>query len=222
VSEWSVHVEARGAEPLGADDQTIEAFAEQLADYSAAVGGAPGFETYSAQLSLEAPTPDAAVALAVDAFCRAAAGAGLPDWPVVEVDVIDADELDRQLAIPNFPELLGISEIADILDVSRQRAHALAGQGKDFPEPVARLASGPVWTRPSINRFVEEWQRKPGRPPAGDEAVAAANDPLYNEAVKRARRAVEHLERDLVRQRQALNRALREARRREGRAKRRV
>jgi hypothetical protein len=47
--------------------------------------------------------------------------------------------------------------------VTRQRASALA-RTRDFPTPVATLASGPVWTRPSLNRFVEEWPRKNGRP----------------------------------------------------------
>lgn len=52
-------------------------------------------------------------------------------------------------------KLAGISETAAILGVSRQRAHQLA-QGEGFPEPVARLAAGPVWKESQI----WAWHRK--------------------------------------------------------------
>jgi len=86
---------------------------------------------------------------------------------VVRADVMTFEEQDRELATPNFPELVGVSEVADLLGVSRQRASALA-KSSGFPLPVAVLAAGPVWTRPSLNRFVDEWPRKNGRPPKAE------------------------------------------------------
>ena len=44
--------------------------------------------------------------------------------------------------------LMGLKEIADLLGVSRQRAGQLAAT-KGFPEPVARLAAGPIYRAPS-------------------------------------------------------------------------
>jgi len=163
VSEWSVRLEIRRPEPLATGEDSIATFLARLADRGAAVAGGPGSDTYSAQLRVDAPTPVHAVARGVEVLRRAAEVAGLPDWPVVHAQATVADELDRQLATPDLPELVGISEIAAILGVSRKRAHALARRN-DFPEPIARLASGSVWTRPSIDPFVESWKRKPGRP----------------------------------------------------------
>lgn len=37
-------------------------------------------------------------------------------------------------------------------------------ENEAFPDPVARLAAGPVYTRGSIDAFDAGWQRKPGRP----------------------------------------------------------
>lgn len=54
--------------------------------------------------------------------------------------------------------LLGVTEIGDLLGVSRQRAAQLAAS-KGFPKPLDRLASGPVWKR----QAVEKWARERGR-----------------------------------------------------------
>lgn len=59
--------------------------------------------------------------------------------------------------------LLGVTELALLLGVSRSRASAL-GQRPDFPPPVADLASGPVWGLDAVNEFITGWERKPGRP----------------------------------------------------------
>ena len=162
MSEWNVRVEVRRPEHLAAGEDSVATFLAQLADRGAAVARGPGVDTYSAQLSVDGLTPVHAVARGVEVVRRAAAVAGLPEWPIVQAQATAADELDRPFDMPNLPELVGISEIAATLGVSRQRAHALAHRD-DFPEPVARLASGSVWTRPSITLFVESWKRKPGR-----------------------------------------------------------
>jgi predicted DNA-binding transcriptional regulator AlpA len=47
------------------------------------------------------------------------------------------------------PELVGIAEIADLFGVRRNTAWRWA-QREGFPEPLARLASGPVWSRADI------------------------------------------------------------------------
>lgn len=57
-------------------------------------------------------------------------------------------------------ELVGLTEIATLLGVSRQRVHQLASQ-PDFPEPRARLSAGLVWNLDDI----ELWARESGRLP---------------------------------------------------------
>lgn len=47
--------------------------------------------------------------------------------------------------------LVGLTEVAELLGVSRQRAHQLTRTPiPKFPKPLARLASGPVWTRRDV------------------------------------------------------------------------
>jgi predicted DNA-binding transcriptional regulator AlpA len=62
------------------------------------------------------------------------------------------------------PELAGVSEVAQILGVSRQRARQLADDPR-FPKPVAVLMSGPVWIAADVRAFLKTWPRRTGRPP---------------------------------------------------------
>ncbi|MGH9155956.1 MAG: DNA-binding protein [Acidimicrobiales bacterium] len=61
--------------------------------------------------------------------------------------------------------LMGPTEAAAFLDISRQRLHQLITTDEDFPEPAAALARGPVWAKAAI----EYWARKAGRLVPGDQ-----------------------------------------------------
>jgi hypothetical protein len=58
---------------------------------------------------------------------------------------------------------LGVTELARELRVSRQRVSELR-RSEAFPAPIAELAAGPVWKGSSLKRFIEGWERRPGRP----------------------------------------------------------
>lgn len=60
---------------------------------------------------------------------------------------------------PTGQELMGVSEIAEYLGVSRQRVDALARTKADFPAPAASLQAGRVWRR----QEVEAWAKSSGR-----------------------------------------------------------
>ena len=62
-----------------------------------------------------------------------------------------------------FPKLAGLAEIASLAGVSRQRAGQLAAH-PDFPQPVQRLAMGPVWREADVQAFLAT-PRKAGRKP---------------------------------------------------------
>jgi predicted DNA-binding transcriptional regulator AlpA len=49
--------------------------------------------------------------------------------------------------------LVGASEIAALLGVTRQRVNQLSKQ-PDFPAPVARLGSGAVWRTEDVQRWI--------------------------------------------------------------------
>jgi hypothetical protein len=71
------------------------------------------------------------------------------------------------------PELVGLAEAAQILQVSTQRAGQLA-KLPSFPKPVQRLRMGPVYTRRAVVDFHRNRRRErhPDRPPAGRVATA--------------------------------------------------
>jgi hypothetical protein len=60
--------------------------------------------------------------------------------------------------------LMGATEVADYLHVSRQRVLELRQKHADFPQPLEQLKAGPVWDKAEIEQFLENWDRTPGRP----------------------------------------------------------
>lgn len=60
-----------------------------------------------------------------------------------------------------IPKLAGLAEVAGLAGVSRQRAGQIV-KHPDFPEPVQRLAMGPVWLEADVVKFIET-PRAPGR-----------------------------------------------------------
>lgn len=117
-----------------------------------------------ARMWIDAPDALAAAAHAVGVWNDARRGVGLDDAGPVQVNVVREEEFRRQVDAANFPALVGVSEIAGLLGVSRARVSEMARTAASFPRPVAQLASGPVWTEPSVRAFAEDWPRRPGRP----------------------------------------------------------
>jgi ATP-dependent Clp protease ATP-binding subunit ClpA len=60
--------------------------------------------------------------------------------------------------------LLGLTEIAGLLGVSRQRVDQLSNSYADFPPPEADLASGRIWSKAAIEGWLATHpERAPGR-----------------------------------------------------------
>lgn len=61
---------------------------------------------------------------------------------------------------------VGVTEIGELLGVSRQRANKLAARA-DFPPPVAQTKAGRVWERAAVVEWEKGWDRNNvgGRPP---------------------------------------------------------
>jgi hypothetical protein len=167
---WQVEIAAADRadiEPRRINDR-LEAFSEALSLFDATVAGSPlepidGMRRYSALLSIESDGPVDALITGLTAFNPGAKKADLPEFPIVRCEILRWDEFERRLDEPAVPELIGISEIAELLGVTRQRASQLA-RTATFPLPAAELASGPVWLEPNIRQFVANWSRIPGRP----------------------------------------------------------
>jgi len=61
-------------------------------------------------------------------------------------------------------DLLGASEVAKELGVSRQRVYQLAETHTNFPKPVAQLSRGALWSGTEVRRWAYSWRREGGRP----------------------------------------------------------
>lgn len=69
------------------------------------------------------------------------------------------------LAAMNPDTLAGVAEVAELLGVSKNTALKYAGR-PEFPEPLDRLAAGPVWRRVDVERWAKKnLPLKPGRRP---------------------------------------------------------
>lgn len=155
--EWAVRVEV--AHRLGEEKafRVVDDIMDSLKSYSAV--GSFSATALGVQLSLEASSPETAVVKALRTFRNALHKAGIEQEPqIVDVDVEAAEHMEARLREPD-PELVGISELAALLAVTQQRASQLAAR-RDFPAPYQRLASGPVWFKHSLSRFLEEWEQK--------------------------------------------------------------
>jgi predicted DNA-binding transcriptional regulator AlpA len=58
-----------------------------------------------------------------------------------------------------IPELVGATEIADLLGVTRQRVQQLANEA-GFPAPVAILKMGKVWVLDDVRAWAERTGRE--------------------------------------------------------------
>lgn len=119
-------------------------------------------------LSPDRATPDQAARVAVEAFERACAEGGIEHRGLARLDAMTDAYLEWWLT--REPErYAGVSEVAAMLGVSRQRVSQLRAR-PDFPAPLAELAAGPVWKVSSVQRLLEGWDRRPGRLPRAETA----------------------------------------------------
>lgn len=96
----------------------------------------------------------------------------------IAMNATEIDEYERRAQEPTLPVLVGASEVAELLDVSRQRVHQLRSHSA-FPAPLVEVAMGPLWDERAVEKFSREWTRKPGRPPALDDSYGVGPVPLY-------------------------------------------
>jgi hypothetical protein len=96
---WSVSLQAEGDRVISLDEVV------ELADAVAVHGGIAtgmGTPSYGIQILVEADDSDQAVLLARDVFGEAVQKAGLPVWPIVNVETIaDEEEMDWYQDIPD-------------------------------------------------------------------------------------------------------------------------
>jgi hypothetical protein len=65
------------------------------------------------------------------------------------------------------PEIGGVFEVSAWCGFSSQRLAVIRREGR-FPEPDWTLACGDIWLRSTVSRFLEQWNRTPGRKAASE------------------------------------------------------
>lgn len=179
--EWSVSIEGRA--PSGCtyeEERDGVALMEALVDLDPACRPVTYVDSnrgmVGTTLGVEADSAEAALALASSTFRAATERAIGADVAIVSVDAKTAEEADRELAeAPRHLDLVSTKEIAEMLGVTKQRVSDLSRSDK-FPAPVAHLAAGSIWMRSSIGHFLEEWDRKPGRPSKAESSEVGTED----------------------------------------------
>jgi predicted DNA-binding transcriptional regulator AlpA len=57
------------------------------------------------------------------------------------------------------PSTIRLLEIAELLGMSKQRAHQLAGES-GFPAPVAEDGRGRLWSRREVGAWAKAWRKE--------------------------------------------------------------
>ncbi len=151
--EWSVRIELAGA----FTEEDADRVTTILAENSPATGFGPG--ELDAQFCVEARNAQDAIRKGINLLIAALK----EQARVIGVEALSMEDLDRSITESNAPDLVGVSELAGLLKVSKQRISKLSSAA-EFPKPIATLAAGPIWRKIAIARFVEAWERRPGRP----------------------------------------------------------
>lgn len=158
MTSWTAIVQGTTDEPL-----TIQ----RQQELGKAVRGPVLYDSADGRLSVtlavEAPTLRQATEAALKSSREAIQGAEVK-LTLTEVRVVTTEQLRRELEQPRGADLVGVVEAAQILGISRQRLDELVQTRNDFPPPIARLSTGKIFTRASIEAFNQRWERKPGRP----------------------------------------------------------
>jgi predicted DNA-binding transcriptional regulator AlpA len=181
MREWSVLIEAWApADQVGSldvGDSRVSDFADALVPMGAVVS--VDQHRWSVRLTVELATADAAVEYAEDVVQRLAVECRFPAWPILRLEVVDAELLDAELEASNFPDLVSTAEACEILGVTRQRIHELRVAGR-FPEPMVTLSGNPIWLRAAIMAFGERRNKKPGRPALRENEEGSGPNDLPN------------------------------------------
>ncbi len=181
--EWSVRIEAShdGGQERGL--KVVDRVMILLREYAAVGSGGP--TSLGMQMSVTADSLESAFAKGIKTFTGAVLKVGMPHkFRVVDVEVESPEHFEARLNEPD-PEVIGVAELAALLGVSRPRASAIAAR-RDFPAPYVRLASGPVWIKANLSRWLDEWQRRPNvtRERAHATSVTSESRPVFGMAAK--------------------------------------
>ena len=154
MNDWNMYLLAVGPAGSGAvSEGMLQDFHERIPLPGRSTGG--GNDRYTARFYVTASAITEAVEAAVEAFRTAAAEAGMPDWPLRQVEAVHEDEdLALALADGSLPEMWRTGDIADHLGVSEARADDLTRRD-GFPPPFGTTPFTRIWAADDIREFLD-------------------------------------------------------------------
>lgn len=155
--EWNVYVEYAGEVE---EDALLEAL-EPLEVHSPSASIGEG--RFGVRLFMPALDPATAIQKAEAKVLQSLKARNIHGFALRKVEALTGEALADEAEMINFPRLVGVAEVALMLEVTKQRVSQLM-ESPNFPRPASILASTPVWLESSIKAFKSSWERKPGRP----------------------------------------------------------
>ena len=156
---WFIDVDLAADGPLS--DDALDALVEAVEPLYGAMSLSGSGTSVGLSIAVEASDYWHAVELG-KSFLGGTIGEVLSNPVVRSFRVLDESTREKENDRPQFPELISVPDIADLLGISRQaaRKHTLKA---DFPEPLLTPRTGPLWARAAIESWNENMQRRPGR-----------------------------------------------------------
>jgi len=159
TSPWYVDVDFKTSVPL-VEDVEFDVL-DVLSPFAAAMSTSPDRSSGGLSLTMEATHVTEMVSCIHEALDSVRDLLGSIE--VIRVDLMTEEVRQARNAAPSIPTLVGYSEIADLAGVSRQRAREIANLD-GFPIPVVETASGPLRVKEAVESWLNQWDRRPGRP----------------------------------------------------------
>lgn len=160
LANYYMDIDFTASEALTMD--RVEDLCDAMKEYYPAVGVSRDQRAGSVALCIEAKNVPSAMARLDDLLEDIQSVIG----KVQVTSAVAVDEATREAENekPVFPELVTISEIAELAGITRQRAAQIVRK-KTFPVVIAKTGSSLLYDKAAVLRWIEIWPRTNGRPP---------------------------------------------------------
>lgn len=154
MREWLVSIDYRGPSSITISPDALDELSDALSadrDDRVAVGGGPGWVRITLVVAVDNPA-DAWRPLTAAVLKAWPTVIAIPPWDMAAATLADAEHVedlwDRQ---DRLPEIVGVAEAAEILEISAAAMANRVSRGSIVPD--ARISSGPVWARSTIEKL---------------------------------------------------------------------
>lgn len=172
MNEWDVEIDFAADPRLDRIEDVADAFVDLTVNVDGVAGVHEG--TLTVAVTIRARDYREAIDEATEGIMTSLARITPIELEIARVQASTAEWTQAAVDRP-LPEMMGVAEVAERLEVTKQRVAELR-DAERLPAPLTHLRSGPIWPRPAIERFLEGWDRRPGRPKSSEGRVTGLLD----------------------------------------------